>query len=156
MKNISILIAASDQRVRDQCRQILQQSDNTWIIGESDNTSHTVESIQNTHPGVLILGLDLVKDSHSILVQLIRTRSPGTRVIILANESEHEDILEALAAGAKGYMKYEDIAPFLLRAVQKVYYEGEAWVPRKMVSAILERLRSYTATPFPYVSTSIQ
>lgn len=156
MKNISIVIADTNQGVRDQCKQILQQSDKSWIVGESDNTGQTVESIQTAHPGVLILGMDLVKDSHSILVQLVRSRSPGTQIIVLANDTEHEEILDTLAAGAKGYMRYEELDAFLLKAVQKVYYDGEAWVPRKMISAILDRLRNQTAAAFPYTSSSIQ
>lgn len=156
MRNVSIYIADPDPAVRDHCRRLLQDTDNAWVIGEADNTGHAVESIQNVHPGVLILGLDLVKDSHSILIQLVRTRSPGTQVIILANETDQVEILDTLAAGAKGYMSYDDLDIFLSKAVHKVYYDGEAWIPRKMVSAILDRLRSTTAVTIPQVSRSIQ
>lgn len=156
MRNVSIYIADPDPGVRDQCRRLLQDTDNAWIIGETDNTGHAVESIQNNHPGVLILGLDLVKESHSILIQLVRSRSPGTQVIILANETDQVEILDTLAAGAKGYMSYGDLDIYLPKAVQKVYYDGEAWIPRKMVSAILDRLRSATTASVPQISRSIQ
>ena len=51
--------------------------------------------------------------------------------------------LEALAHGARGYLDKALLTTFLARAV-RVVDAGEAWVPRKMVARIMDRLAGLT------------
>jgi DNA-binding NarL/FixJ family response regulator len=53
--------------------------------------------------------------------------------------------LAALSNGARGYLKEKAISSFLPKAVRQVE-AGEAWVPRKMVGKIVDRLARYPGT----------
>jgi DNA-binding NarL/FixJ family response regulator len=60
-------------------------------------------------------------------------------MILLTRRSSEAPILEVLCLGARGYLKETDISAFLPKAVRQVE-AGEAWVPRKMVAKIVDRL----------------
>ena len=77
------------------------------------------------------------------LIPALRQKSPQTKVILLTDGASEARTLEALAHGARGYLDKALLTTFLARAV-RVVDAGEAWVPRKMVARIMDRLAGLT------------
>ena len=78
------------------------------------------------------------------LLWALRQESPRSKVILLTRRVSEKTILEALAHGARGYLKESAMSTFLPKAVRLVD-AGEAWVRRKMVAKIIDRLARHTA-----------
>jgi DNA-binding NarL/FixJ family response regulator len=99
-----------------------------------------VARIKRLKPLVLLINLNLCTDEDSVLLLSLRHECPEAQLVFLADDSIQEDkILKVLEIGARGYLKYETVRLHLSRAIQ-VVSQGEAWVPRKMLGNIMERV----------------
>jgi DNA-binding NarL/FixJ family response regulator len=72
-------------------------------------------------------------------MQLILQKYPLTRVVLLVEEMDEDEVLSCLSSGAKGYLEQHAFDKHLLKAIACVS-QGEAWVERHMVAKLLDRL----------------
>ena len=75
------------------------------------------------------------------MLKSLRIECPETLVVLLADESAQQEelIIQALARGARGYLNLEADPILILKAVH-VIDRGEAWVPRKMLGKIMDKV----------------
>jgi DNA-binding NarL/FixJ family response regulator len=71
---------------------------------------------------------------------VIRERRPEARIVVLAPFEDEAELLEAVSAGAVGYLG-DEVDPARLASIVRGVVEGEAVVPRRLVSRLLEELR---------------
>ena len=64
---------------------------------------------------------------------------PSVRIIVTGPGGNDEDILRAIAAGAKGYMP-EDASPAEFRQAIRLVHGGEVWAPRRVLANFIERV----------------
>ena len=69
---------------------------------------------------------------------------PGVRIIVTGSSRSDEDILRALAAGAKGYVP-EDATPEHYRSAIRLVHQGQVWAPRRVLATFIERVTATTA-----------
>jgi DNA-binding NarL/FixJ family response regulator len=145
--SISVLIADRDMEVLAICQRILQPEKGIHIVGEARNGSEVIASAIELKPHVLFLDLNSIcqgKDEASLLL-LIREKSPKTKMILFSNAALSEDsAIKALSLGVRGYLDKDILDTHLARAIKAVA-EGEVWIPRRMVTRILDLLISLTA-----------
>ena len=144
MTPITVLIADHEKARRAVCLRLLEPEEGIRVIGEARTDLEAVTATIKLKPRILLLGLNLLKGKHDALLMTLRQKSPQTRVILLTGRSQEAGIVEALSHGSRGYLEEKVLATFLPKAVRCVD-AGEAWVPRKMVARIIERLASLTA-----------
>ncbi|PYM11421.1 MAG: DNA-binding response regulator [Candidatus Rokuibacteriota bacterium] len=83
----------------------------------------------------------------------IQALSPTTRILALAQRTTDQESVAALEAGAKGYFT-RDIEPGQLRKAVEVLEQGEIWIQRRVVNALLATLtalRERASAPAPAV-----
>lgn len=106
-------------------------------ISASENE---VARIKRLQPKVMLVNLDLNADEDHALLLSLRSECPEARIVLLTDDTVHESkIFQALEIGAIGYLKNESVVAHLSRAVT-VVGRGEAWVPRKMLGSIMDRV----------------
>jgi DNA-binding NarL/FixJ family response regulator len=99
-----------------------------------------VARIKRLQPLVMLVNLDLSEDEGHALLLSLRCECPETRIVLLTDDSVQESrIIQALEVGARGYISSETVEMHLLKAIQMVG-RGEAWVPRKMLGNIMDRV----------------
>jgi DNA-binding NarL/FixJ family response regulator len=99
-----------------------------------------VARIKRLKPLVLLVNLNLFNDEDYTLLLSLRRECPEALIILLADDSVQENkIIQALEIGARSYLKYETVQLHLSKAIRAVG-RGEAWVPRKMLGEILDRV----------------
>src|SRR5206468_977169 len=70
-----------------------------------------------------------------------KTRVPGTAVVLLTRRADAEELIDALRAGASGYV-LETIGPQgIARALQAVR-RGEPAIPRELLGALADEFRA--------------
>jgi DNA-binding NarL/FixJ family response regulator len=82
------------------------------------------------------------------IVSAVARRSPGARVLVIAEEFHEANAFPLLRLGAKGLLKYSEMPSQLTRAVG-VVAAGGFWVPRALLSAFLDKLRGSTHARLP-------
>ena len=76
-------------------------------------------------------------------IRRIAERSPGTAVLVVASQLDHEALLAAVRAGADGFVSEKLGASGLVRAVE-VALSGDLVIPRDGVGTLIEQLRGGT------------
>ncbi len=69
----------------------------------------------------------------------LKTVRPTVRIIVTGPGSNDEDILRAIAAGAKGYIS-DDATPAIFKQAIRVVHSGSVWAPRRVLAAFIERV----------------
>lgn len=140
---ITVVIAERQHADRAACLRLLEAESGIRVVGEAKSGLEAITSTGHLRPRILLLDLALTRAQGSPLIPALRQKSPQTKVILLTDGASEARTLEALAHGARGYLDRALLTTFLARAV-RVVDAGEAWVPRKMVTRIMDRLASLT------------
>ncbi len=135
---VTLFVIDHSKARRATCVRLLQSQREMRVIGESQSAAETISFISKVKPNIVLLDLDLALESGQLL-QILRRESPRTKVILLTGAVSQARILKSLSYGVLGCIKNRDLASFLTTAV-RVVDAGEAWVPRSLVSKILEQI----------------
>jgi DNA-binding NarL/FixJ family response regulator len=81
------------------------------------------------------------------LMASLKTTRPDLRIIVTGSGDE-ETILQAIVAGAKGYVHEAASLAEFVQAV-RVVSQGSVWVPRRVLSMFIERVSSAPGRIFP-------
>jgi DNA-binding NarL/FixJ family response regulator len=140
----SILIADADRATRTACTRVIQSLRGMKIVGVAQTGLEAVSATARLKPRVVLLDLKLSSEFGAALVSVLRRKSARTRVILLVGRAPETKILEALSHGAVGCVSKKDIQRFLPEALEAVS-SGEAWMSRKLIPKIMDRLAAFTA-----------
>lgn len=100
-----------------------------------------VARIRRLNPRVLFADLKQCTEANCAMLVSLRRDCPGTLVVLLADEStqQEDQVMQALAKGARGYMDIEADVVHVAKAVH-VIDRGEAWVPRRMLGKVMDQV----------------
>jgi DNA-binding NarL/FixJ family response regulator len=111
------------------------------LVGEATDASSGIELVRDRHPDLVLIELELPRRSGSDVMREILTISPETKVIMLAKAADDTTQLQALQAGAAGFLlKSIDLEalPRVLRGVRA----GEAAVSRALATRLVQEVRT--------------
>ena len=144
LRVVSILIADSDKAARAAVARAIQPLRGMRVVGEAQTGLEAVSATARLKPGVVLLDLELSSEFGATLIAILRRKSARTRVILLVGRASESRIIEALSHGAVGCVTKKDVARFLPEALEAVA-SGEAWMSRKLIPKIMDRLAAFTA-----------
>jgi DNA-binding NarL/FixJ family response regulator len=139
MTRITVVVAA-EPHDRALCRSLLEPDGGIVVVADVEAGQAARAVVARLRPRMLLLELRRPRLDVLAALARIRLQSPRTRVILLTSRrTPIALILEGLRRGARGYLDRAALRTFLPKAVCAVD-AGEAWVPRQMVSRILDQL----------------
>jgi len=103
-----------------------------------------LNSVEKMQPSVVILNYELRKEQTLDYIKLILNASSGSKIVVIADELSEEKILDCLIAGAKGYQSFKQLDEHINKLI-KVVDAGGAWVTRRMVAKLLNKIREEKA-----------
>jgi two-component system nitrate/nitrite response regulator NarL len=134
---ITVVIATGAKRIGETCLRILRRERRIRVV-EVARSGDEALAAAGLRADVLLLGLDVFVRHGPALLGMLRVEAPRTKVILLIERASTRQIVDALGHGVRGYLERKTFPRFLVKAVQRVD-AGEAWVPRRIVAAILDR-----------------
>lgn len=90
------------------------------VVGTASDVKSAVRVARAVKPSVVLMDLNLGSDSGVKATQKITTALPRTRVLVLSASGEHDDVLQAVKAGASGYLVKSASVTELVDAVQRI------------------------------------
>jgi DNA-binding NarL/FixJ family response regulator len=117
----------------------MQQKD-IQVVGEATDGLLVLNRVETLQPHILLLDLQMPKMNGLEGISRIRAKSPRTKILILADGFEEEFIARALQDGVHGCV-LKTAPPTELVKVIRVTYAGEFWVPRRLLTQVVEGLR---------------
>jgi two-component system response regulator NreC len=118
---MTTLVLADDHHiVRQGLRALLDAEVDFHIVGEAADGLETVRIVESLRPDVLVVDLMMGGMNGLEVTRQVKKHSPKTAIVILSMYGIDSHVVEALRAGAKGYVLKEATADELLRAVREV------------------------------------
>jgi DNA-binding NarL/FixJ family response regulator len=115
-----ILIADDHDVVRSGVRAILETQMGWEVVGEAETGKDAVDQALATRPDVVVLDYSLPVMNGIEATRQIRTRVPGTEVLIFTMHDTATLVREVLEAGARGFLLKSDARRFLIAAVESL------------------------------------
>jgi DNA-binding NarL/FixJ family response regulator len=108
------------------------------ICGEAETASEALEGICETKADAAIVDLSLREGSGIELIKAIRSRSPGTAVLVLSMHDERRYAERCIRAGARGYVMKAELATRVVDALRDIL-AGRIHISEQMRAAFVER-----------------
>lgn len=141
---IRVFIADDHYLIRAGFRQLAADARDLEIVGEATDGSALLQEVERTRADVVILDISMPGPGFVALLQELKCRLPRVRVLVVSMHPEGELAMEALRAGAAGYVSKAQVSTDLVAAVRKVHQGG-----RYVSPALAERLAAELASGSP-------
>jgi len=141
---VRILIADESSMFRQALRVALESQPHLRVVAETETGCQAALEARRLSPDVAVVSLGLPHCDGIEATLRVQQDAPDCRVLVLAEHEDLETLLEALEAGATGYLSKDSPLHELLHAVQAIH-RGEAQVPpwmlRSLLAALIQRRR---------------
>jgi DNA-binding NarL/FixJ family response regulator len=116
------------------------------VVATVADSSFTARIAAATQPRVVVIDLDLDELSAVEAVRTIANTMPETRVLVLSERAGHRDVLDAVKAGAAGYLVKSASADELVDAVQRTA-AGDAVFTAGLADLVLGEYQRLASEP---------
>ncbi len=118
------------------------------VVAAVGDGGQALRIAQAVRPDVVVLDLQLPDMSGVDVTRGLLAAEPGVRVLILSASGEHHDVLDAVKAGATGYMLKSASRPEFLDAVRRAG-SGDAVFSPGLAGLVLGEFRRLASDPAP-------
>jgi DNA-binding NarL/FixJ family response regulator len=133
---IRVVIADDHRVVRVGLEQLLGTFEDVELVGSAEGGEEAVAVCASEHPDVLLLDLSMPDLDGVEVTRQLASHGPGTRVVVFTSFSDRERIVEALDAGAIGYL-LKDADPGQIHDALRAAARGESPLDPKAAAALL-------------------
>jgi DNA-binding NarL/FixJ family response regulator len=127
--NIRVLVADDQRVVRDGLTLVLGLLADVEVVGAAADGAEAVALAERLRPDIVLMDLRMPRCDGVEATRLLRERVPDVRVVVLTTYSDDRSVLDALRAGAKGYLTKEAGGEEIREALQRVLDDGAAIDP---------------------------
>lgn len=121
------------------------------VVATADGVGAAVRRARAVAPDVVLMDMQLPDGTGAEATAGVLEVSPGSRVLVLSASEERDDVLQAVKAGASGYLVKSASQAELLAAVRATA-DGQAVFTPGLAGLILGEYRRISATPDRYDS----
>jgi len=140
MKALRLLLVDDHQVVRLGLRALLEGEPVFEVVGEAGTAADAMQAADSLRPDVVLMDIRLPDRSGIAACQQIRQRWPATQVLMLTSYTDEDLVLEAISAGAAGYVLKQIGTDDLVQAVRAVG-QGDAVLDPAVTRKVLARVR---------------
>lgn len=155
-QNIRVLLADDHKIVRTGLRSILEREADITVIAEADNGRQALQCARELDPHVVLMDLSMPEMSGIEATRRLVEETRESRVLALSMHSDRRFIMEALHAGASGYLLKDCAAEELVGAIRMVSV-GKSYLSPKIAGVVMnDAARPYSpkAHPSPHALLS--
>jgi DNA-binding NarL/FixJ family response regulator len=133
---IAVLLAEDHAIVRHGLEQLLASAPDIDVVATATNGAEAVELVARHQPRVVVMDLEMPVMDGIEATRKISQAGGDARVVVLTSFSDQERILQALDAGAVGYLLKDAEPDELLRGIRAAA-RGESPLAPRAASAVL-------------------
>jgi len=137
---LRVIIADDHAVVRQGIRTVLEDVEGLQVVAEAGDGDEALALAEEHQPDVVVLDVTMPGKTGLEVARELRERGSGVAVLILSMHDEPEYVLEAVRAGADGYV-LKDMAPAELRAAVTAVHEGREYFSGRVTHQLSVGLR---------------
>jgi DNA-binding NarL/FixJ family response regulator len=143
--DVSVMVVDDHPMWRDGVARDLEER-GFKVAATTGDAISALRIARTVHPDVVLMDLNLGDTSGVEASRQITQEIPGTRVLVLSASGEHSDVLEAVKAGASGYLVKSASVDELVDAVRRTV-AGDAVFTAGLAGLVLGEYRRMAVTP---------
>ncbi len=140
MSAIRVLIIDDHTLFRSGIKLLLQRQSGFEVVGEAGDGLEGVKRAKQLEPDVVLLDLHMPGVNGLEAISLLREEVPKAEIIMLTVSEDAEDLLEALRAGARGYLLKNIETDFLVDSIRRAA-NGESVMSSQMAGKLADAMR---------------
>lgn len=120
MEKIQVILADDHQMFRDGIKAVLSDETDIQIIREVSSGEELIKSLNSCMPHVIVTDISMPDKSGIDATRIITSKFPCAKVLILSMHTNEEFIMNAIKAGASGYLPKDAGRDELLKAIRTI------------------------------------
>jgi DNA-binding NarL/FixJ family response regulator len=134
-----LLIVEDHFFMREGIKAILERDEALEVAGEARDAQEAISRCRDLHPDLILMDVSMPEMDGIEATRRIKGLYPHTTVLILTSRSDPQLLVDAVKAGAAGYVLKEDSQHRMLDAIRAVL-GGETYLDQKLVMTLLRSL----------------
>jgi DNA-binding NarL/FixJ family response regulator len=143
--SLRVLIVDDHDLFRTGLRNLLEEQ-GVQIIGEASGGAEAVRIVRELAPDVVVMDLNMPGMGGVDATRHITGISPLTRVVMLTISDEDNDVMDAILAGACGYLLKDSSIQDLMAGIRAAAL-GESLISPIIAAKVLQRVRATSTQP---------
>ena len=144
-RDVRVLLVDDHDLFRTGLRNLLENQ-GIEIVGEAASGADAVRIVAESAPDVVIMDLNMPGMNGVDATRHISRDAPLTRVIVLTISDQEQDVMDAILAGACGYLLKDASIQDLLKGIASAAV-GESLISPHIAGKVLQHVRATTSTP---------
>ncbi|MQY22006.1 response regulator [Nocardia macrotermitis] len=143
---IEVFLVDDHEIVRRGLVDLLGEDPELTVVGEAGDVAQAMARIPSLRPDVAVLDVRLPDGNGIELCRELLSRLDGLRCLILTSYTDEQAMMDAILAGASGYVVKDIKGMELARAIKEVG-SGRSLLDNRAAAALMTRLREGTDGP---------
>lgn len=134
-----LLIVDDHTLFREGLAAIIRSEPDVEIVGLAGTVQQAITLARETRPEIILMDFEIPDGSGPDATRAILAENPGCKIVFLTIFEDKQKLIEAVRAGAKGYL-LKNMRPAKLVAALRSVYQGEGALSRTMTLRLMEEL----------------
>jgi DNA-binding NarL/FixJ family response regulator len=143
--SLRVLIVDDHDLFRTGLRNLLEEQ-GVLIVGEAATGAEAVKIVREIAPDVVVMDLNMPGMGGVDATRHITAIAPLTRVVMLTISEDDGDVMDAILAGACGYLLKDSSIQDLMAGIQAASH-GESLISPNIAAKVLQRVRATSTQP---------
>ena len=137
---LRVVIADDHTVVRQGIRAVLEEVDGLEVVAEAGDGDEALALVLELEPDVVVLDVTMPGRTGLEVTRELRERALDVRILVLSMHDDPEYVLQAVRAGADGYV-LKDVAPSELRDAVRAVHDGREYFTARVTEQLGVGLR---------------
>ncbi|MBI4678265.1 MAG: response regulator transcription factor [Elusimicrobia bacterium] len=139
-KKIKVVLADDQTLFREGIRDLLENERWVDVVGEAGDGPEAIRLVKKLKPDVILMDIKLPHMDGIAATRLIHKECPHTNVLMLSSYEDESHVMEAIQAGANGYLSKMLPASELVNAL-KAFADKGVMIPQPVMNKLIDGLR---------------
>ncbi|MCO6496767.1 MAG: response regulator transcription factor [Chitinophagaceae bacterium] len=146
---VSVLIYEDNDALRRGVAELLSLSDEFVVSGSFPNCLNIASELADYKPDVVLMDIDMPGMTGIEALKVIRASDKKTAVIMMTVFDDNDNVLQAIRAGASGYLLKKNVSDKLVPAIHEVM-DGGAPLSPAVAKKIVHSIHSNPSTDYQF------
>jgi DNA-binding NarL/FixJ family response regulator len=136
---MKIIIVDDHELIREGLKKVTAKESDIEVMGEASNSDELFELLDKHEVDIVILDISLPGRSGIDIITDIKIQAPDTKILILSMHPEDRFAVQALKAGASGYITKNNASKSLVAALRKIS-DGRKYITSNLAEQLATEL----------------
>jgi two-component system, NarL family, invasion response regulator UvrY len=136
---LNIIIVDDHELIREGLKKVTARESDIEVIGEASDSDELFQLLEKHEVDIVLLDITLPGRSGIDIIADIKLRAPDTKILILTMHPEDRFAIQALKAGASGYITKNNASKSLVAALRKIS-EGRKYISSNLAEQLAMEL----------------